>query len=145
MPQEALVIRGRILARLLGLKLLTLDADIVTAPQSWLGPRPPEPGPPEAGRAEAGLTGTGRAEAAPARRAAARPGGLRALPGGPADRADRAPGPAASGSARFAGDAGDAGDQRAHTGRAVPGSGIARARQLVKQSARALDEGPGRP
>ena len=131
MPQEALVIRGRILARLLGLKLLTLDANIVTAPQSWLGPDPPQAGPPEVGPPEAG----------PRRRAAARPGRPRALPARPADRPDRAPGPA-GGAGRLAG---DAGDRRARAASAVPGSGIVRARQLVEQSARALDEKPGRP
>jgi hypothetical protein len=81
MPSEAVLIRGRILARLLGLKLLTLDANIITAPQPWPGPQsppPPEPPPPRAARA-------------------------------------------------------------------VPGSGLARARQLVSQSARVLNEGPGRP
>jgi hypothetical protein len=141
MVQEALVIRGRILARLLGLKLLTLDANIVTAPQSWLGPEPPQAGPPEAGPAEARP-----AEAGSPRRAGVRPGRPRALPARrairPASRPDRAPGPAAGGSGRLDG---DAGHRRARAASAVPGSGIVRARQLVEQSARALDEKAGRP
>lgn len=119
MPQDALVIRGRILARLLGLKLLTLDANIVTAPHSWLGPESPEP--PEPPGTE--LPG----------RAATRPRGPRALTYRPAPAGDTSPADE------------DTRARRARAARAAPGSGLVRARQLVTQSARALDEGLGRP
>ncbi len=115
MPQEALVIRGRILARLLGLKLLTLDANIVTAPQSWLGPEPPEP---------PGTALRARAEIQPGPRALPHRG---APAGGPGRVHD------------------DSRARRARAARAAPGSGVIRARQLVSQSARALDGELGRP
>jgi hypothetical protein len=114
MPQEAIVIRGRILARLLGLRLLTLDTNITTAPQSRLRLEPAEPG-------QQARPAT-RPRVALALAPSSGPGG------GDADR----PGDGARA-------------YRVRTARAVPGSGVARARQLIEQCARALEEELGRP
>jgi hypothetical protein len=130
MPQDALLIRGRILARLLGLRLLTLDANIVTAPQPWPGPEPAEAGQ----QAHVALRSALRLRSDGPRVIASSP-----EPAGGISRAEDA---RAAGRIRRTD---DSRARRARAARAVPGSGVVRARQLVDQSARALDEGLGRP
>jgi hypothetical protein len=112
MPREAMVIRGRILARLLGLRLLTLDTDITIASPPWLRLDPGEAGPqPPA------AIGPGRSS----------PAAQRPLAAGRTDLARP-----------------DGRAQRIRAARAVPGSGVTRARELVRQGTRALDSAPPR-
>jgi hypothetical protein len=109
MAREPLVIRARVRAWLLGIRLLTLDAHITATSEGDLVLTIPAAGGPRAARHAAGAS-----------RAA------RQLPGGQAGPAQLAP-PAG----RLAGQVLPPGDRQA-AGQ-LPGSSVARARQLVEQ------------